>query len=98
MQPGLLPKKYTPSQAVLPYVGCVRLSRFSHVQLIATPWIVALQTPLSMGFSRQEYWSGLPCHPPGDLPDPQIEPTSLMSLALADGFFTTGAICEGTRE
>jgi len=45
-----------------------------------------------MGFSRQEYWSGLPCSPPGDLPDPGIEPTSLMSPALAGGFFTTSAI------
>ena len=42
-----------------------------------------------MGFSRQEYCSGLPCHPPGDLPDPQIEPTPLMSPALTGGFFTT---------
>ena len=48
----------------------------SHVQLLATPWTVAYQAPLSMGFSRQEYWSGLPCPPPGDLPDPGIEPRS----------------------
>ena len=41
-----------------------------------TPWAVAHQAPLSMGFSRQEIWSGLPCPPPGDLPDPGIEPTS----------------------
>ena len=54
---------------------CV-LSCFSHVQLFATPWIVARQAPLSMGFSRQEYWSGLPCPPAGDLPDPEIEPAS----------------------
>ena len=57
------------------------LSRFSHVQLFATLWTVAHQASLSMGFSRQEYWSGLPCPPPGDLPDPGIE-TSLMSLAF----------------
>ena len=57
----------------------------------ATPWTVAHQAPLSMGFSRQEYWSGLPYPPPGDLPDPGIEPTSLTSPALAGGFFTTGA-------
>ena len=44
---------------------------------------------LSMGFSRQEYWSGLPCPPPGDLPDPVIKPASLMSPALAGRFFTT---------
>ena len=47
-----------------------------------------------MGFSRQEYWSGLPCPPPGDLPDPGIEPSSLASPALAGGFFTTRIICE----
>ena len=49
------------------------------------------QAPLSMEFSRQEYCSGLPCPPAGYLPDPGIKPTSLMSPALADGFFTTGA-------
>ena len=54
---------------------------------------IALQAPLSMGFSRQQYWSGLPCPLPGYLPDPGIEPTSLMSPALADGFFTTSSIC-----
>ena len=51
-----------------------------------TPWIVAHQAPLSMGFLRQEYWSWLPFPSPGDLPDPGIEP---MSPALAGGFFTT---------
>ena len=45
----------------------------SHVQCFATPWSVAHQAPLSMGFSRQEYWSGLSCPPPGTLPDPGIE-------------------------
>ena len=67
------------------------LSHFSRVRLFATPWTAALQAPLSMGFSRQEYWSGLPCPPPGDLPHPGIEPASLMSPALAGGFFTTSA-------
>ena len=62
---------------------------FSHVQLFATPWTVACQAPLSMGFSRQEYWSGLPFPSLGDLPNPGIEPTSLTSPALAGGFFTT---------
>ena len=55
------------------------LSHFSRILLFATPWTVAPQaplTPLSMGFSRQEYWSGLPCPLPGDLPNPGIEPTS----------------------
>ena len=59
-----------------------------------TPWIVALQAPLSMGFSRQEYWSGLPFPPPGDLPNPDIEPASLMSPALVGGFFTTSTTWE----
>ena len=70
--------------------ACV-LRHFSHVQLFATLRTVACQAPLSMGFSRQEYWSGLPCTSPGHLPDPGIEPVSLMSPALAGGFFTTGA-------
>ena len=52
------------------------LSRFSHVQLFVTPWTIAHQAPLSMGFSRQEYWSGLPFPPPGGLPNPGIEPRS----------------------
>ena len=58
-------------------------------QLFVTPWTVAYQAPLSWDFSRQEYWSGLPFPSPGDLPDPGIEPASLMSPALAGGFFTT---------
>ena len=65
------------------------LSRFSRVQLFVTLWTLACQVPLSMGFSRQEYWSGLPCPPPEDLPDPGIELESLTSPALAGGFFTT---------
>ena len=52
------------------------LVRFSHFQLYVTPWTVAHQAPLSMGFPRQEYWSGLPCPSPGDLPDPRMEPLS----------------------
>ena len=73
------------------------LSRFSHVQLFVTLWTVALQAPLSMGLFRQEYWSGLPCPPPGDLPIPGIEPKSLKSPALAGGFFTTGATWEAHK-
>ena len=53
-----------------------------------TPWTVAHQAPLSMGFPRQEYWSGLPCPAPGELPDPGIELSSLMSPALTGRFFT----------
>ena len=60
----------------------------SWVWLFATPWTVALQAPLSMGFSRQEYWSGLPLPPPGDLPNTETEPASVASLALVGGFFT----------
>ena len=65
------------------------LSCFSHVQLFMTLWTVVCQAPLFMEFSRHEYWSGLPCPPPGDLPDPETEPVTLMSPALAGGFFTT---------
>ena len=54
---------------------CYPLS-LSHVQLFATPWMVPCQAPLSMGFSRQEFWSGLPCPSLGDLPNPGIEPRS----------------------
>ena len=61
------------------------LSRFSHVQLSATPWTVAHQAPLPMGFSRQEYWNGLTCPPPEDFPHPGIEPTSLKSPSLEKG-------------
>ena len=57
------------------------------VWLFATPWTVGRQAPLSMGFSRQEYWSGLSCPPPEDLPDPGVETASLASPTLAGGFF-----------
>ena len=70
---------------------CARvLSRFSHLRLFETLWwTVARQAPLSTGFSRQESWSELPCLPPGDLPNPEIESMSLLSPTLAGGFFTT---------
>ena len=61
----------------------VALSHFSRVQLVAALWNVACQAPVSMGFFRQEYWSGLLCPPPGDLPDPGMEPASLKSPAFA---------------
>ena len=67
------------------------LSRFSRVSLFATLLTVACQASLSMGFSRQEYWSGLPCPSPRDLPNPGIELTSLTSSALAGRFFSTSA-------
>ena len=72
---------------------CVQ-SHFSRVRLSASLWTVACQSPLSMGFSRQEYWSGLPYPPPGDFPKPGTEPMSLMSPALADRFFTARATWE----
>ena len=59
---------------------------------------LAHQAPLSMGFSRQEYWSGLPCLPPGGLPDPGIEPASFTSLALAGRFFAISATWEALHE
>ena len=67
---------------------CV-LSHFSRVQLFVTLWTVAHQAPLSMGFSRQEYWSENSFPSPGDLPHPGIEPASFTSPALSGGFFTT---------
>ena len=69
--------------------SCCVLSHFSRVQFFATPWTIAHQAPLSVGFSRQEYWSRLPFSPPGDLPDPGIELAALTSPALTGGFFTT---------
>ena len=62
------------------------LSHFSHVWLFVTTWTVAHEAPLSMGISRKEYWNGLPCLPPGDLPSPGIEPTSFMSPAWVGEF------------
>ena len=73
------------------------LSRFSRVRLFETPPTVTLQAPLSMGFSRQVYWSGLQCSPPGDRSDPGIEPASLLSPALAGRFFTAVAIREAPK-
>ena len=70
---------------------CEPAKSLQSCQLFATAWTAVCKASLSMGFSRQEYWSGLPCPPPGDLPNPGIEPISLMSLALAGEFFTTSA-------
>ena len=70
------------------------LSYFSHVWLFAMLWTVAHWAPLSMGLSKQDYRSGLPCHPPGDLPNSGTEPVFLMSLALPGKFF----IIRATRE
>ena len=72
---------------------CTRAQSLQCVPLFVTPWTVASQATLSMGFSRQECRNGLPCPPPGDLPDPGIEPMSLTS-ALAGEFFITSTTQE----
>ena len=72
----------------------VKVKSLSHIRLFVILWTVACQAPLSMRFSK-EYWSELPCPPPGDLPDPGTEPTPLTSPALAGGFFTIGATWGG---
>ena len=75
--------------------GCAcMLGHFTCVWLFATLWTVAHQAPLSMGFSKQEYWSGLPCSPPEYLSDSGIKPAALTSRSLAGGFFTTSATWE----
>ena len=68
---------------------CVYAHALSHVHLFAFPWTIACQAPLSMEFSRQEYWSGLPFHSPGDCPDSGIKPVPPAFPALAGAFFTT---------
>ena len=76
------------------------LNCFSCVQLFATPWrwVIACQAPLSMGFSRQEHWSGWPCLSPGDLLNPGIELTSFTFPALAGGFLTTSTTWVVTQQ
>ena len=79
------------------------LSRFSHVQLFVTSWTVAHRAHLSMGFSRQEFWSGLPCPPPGALPDPgreHVSPVDSSSLSTQQAparahrlFISSGCVC-----
>ena len=71
--------------------GCEGTCACAAMSDSVTPWTVALQAPLSMGFSRQEFWSGLPCAPPEDLPNPRIKPASPLSPPLAGGFFITAA-------
>ena len=76
-------------------MACVCVpSRFSCVPLFVTPWTIALQVPLPVGFSKQEYWSGLPFSSPGDLPNAEIILTSLKPSALAGRFFTTTSTWE----
>ena len=83
------------SQGICPVVGCVCL--LGHVRLCTAPWTVVHQTPLPVGFSRQEYWSGVSFTTLGDLSDPGIRPTSLASPALAGRFFTSSATWEAQR-
>ena len=80
---------FPPSHVLLLLLSC-----FSLVQLFATLWTIAHQAPLSTGFSRQEYWSGMPCPSLGDPPHPGTESTSLPFPALAGGFFTTSSTLE----
>ena len=78
--------------------ACVHAKLLQCVWLFVTLWTMAHQTPLSMEFSGNEYWSGLPFPPPGDLPDPGIEPASVTSPALAGKFFTTSATWEALND
>ena len=98
----LLDHRFAPPTPQLSPGSCCSSSRspfraYMHAksfQSCLTPWTVAHQAPLSRGFSRQECWSGLPFHPPGDLPNSGTEPTSLTLPALAGGSFTTSATWE----
>ena len=74
----------------------MRAQMLSYIRLLVTPCSVACQAPVSMGFPRQEYWSGLPFLPPGDRPNPGIEPTCLISPALAGGFSIAHATWEAS--
>ena len=76
---------------------CVLAKSLQLFPILCDPWIAAHQAPLSMGFSHQEYWSGLPCPPPGALPDPRIKSESLLFSALADRFLTISATWEALR-
>ena len=84
----------TSLQAITRYCHCPIVCMLGHVRLFMTPWTIAHQAPQSMGFPKQEYWSGLPFPPPRYLPDPGIEPES---PALAGRFFTTESPRNPTR-
>ena len=77
--------------------ACVHAQSLPSCPTLCDPMDLARQAPLAMGFSRQEYWSGLPCPPSGDLPEAGIESESLVSPALAGGFFTTSATWEAPK-
>ena len=83
---------------MLRFMGSQRVAKLLQSCLtLETLWTVACQAPLSMGFSRQEYWSRLSCPSPGDLPDPGIKPTTPVSPALAGEFFTSEPFGKGHK-
>ena len=89
------------NSVVYPYYGLLKkresVKPLTLLQLFVTPWTVDCQVPLSMGFSRQGHWSGLPCPSPGYLPNPGVKSESLMPSELTGGFFTTNAAWEGNK-
>ena len=85
---SVLLTRHWDNQARTPDPSWLRVQSLSRVRLFVTPWTTAHQAPLSMGFSRQEYWSGLSCPPPGDLPNLGIKPTSPADSCIAGRFFT----------
>ena len=96
VSPVPVPKAFLPEfLAFVSFPVCSTHACFSSVQLFETLWTVAHQAPLSMGFSKPKYWSGLPFPPPGDHPNPEIKPMSLMSPVLTGGCFTTRATYGG---
>ena len=96
MREGVRNLSYTCTLDNLKDFACVNAKSLQHVQLV-TPWIVAHQAPLSMGVSRQEYWRGLLCPSPGDLPHPGIKPIRLTSPKMAGEFFTTSFAWEALK-
>ena len=87
-------RKTAPTQGPSHTPMKVKMKSLSRVRLFATRWTVAYQAPPCMGFSRQEYWSGVPFPSLGDLPNPGIKPLSPASPTLADGFFPASITCE----
>ena len=90
----LMHSKYLYSKLILLYWASQVVLVIKNLPTNAVQWTVACQAPLSIGFSRQKYWSGLPCPTPGDLPDPGIKPLFLMPPALTGRLFTTSVTWE----
>ena len=82
------------SSFIGPFQSCMHAKSLQSYLVLCDLWTLACQASLSIGFSRQEYWNGLPCPSPGDLPDPGIEPVTFRSPALAGWFFTISATWE----